>query len=218
MEHPPIKRIDKKGKFISLFNPNTGFYVRSGVIENGSDTGIDPFMASFPELIDIGVMGTCKHGGSGLCVRSGVQCYQNGLHVKKDNMTLLDFKHLIDQCAGQVFQVALGGRGDPNEHEYFEEMLSYCRTHSIVPNYTTSGYGLTEAQADISKIYCGAVAVSWYRSEYTLRALHLLLKKGVKTNIHFVISNKTIQYAIDLLHQGKMLPEGVNAIIFLLHH
>ena len=46
-----------------------------------SDTGVDPFMTSFPELIDIGIMGHCIHGKSGLCVKSGVQCYQNGLET-----------------------------------------------------------------------------------------------------------------------------------------
>ena len=45
-----IKKIDKKNKFVSMFNPDTGFYMRSGVIENGKDTGVDPFMTSFPEL------------------------------------------------------------------------------------------------------------------------------------------------------------------------
>ena len=74
-----IKKIDKKNKFVSMFNPNTGFYMRSGVIENGKDTGVDPFMTSFPELLDIGIMGHCVHGVSGLCIKSGVQCYQNGL-------------------------------------------------------------------------------------------------------------------------------------------
>ena len=27
--------------------------------ENGKDTNIDPFMASYPELLDIGIMQTC---------------------------------------------------------------------------------------------------------------------------------------------------------------
>ena len=86
-----IKKVDKKNKFISIFNPETGFYIRSGVIENGKDTGIDSFMTSFPELIDVGVMGHCVHGASGLCIKSGVQCYQNGLHTKQPNMTLDNF-------------------------------------------------------------------------------------------------------------------------------
>ena len=48
-----IKKVDKKNKFISIFNTETGFYVRSGIIENGKDTNVDPFMAEFPELIDV---------------------------------------------------------------------------------------------------------------------------------------------------------------------
>ena len=93
------KRVDKEGWFISFFDQSTGFYVRSGVIdENGKDTGVDPFMASFPELVDVGIMGNCNHGRAGLCIKSGVECYQNGLNVKKANMAFEDFKRIIDEC------------------------------------------------------------------------------------------------------------------------
>ena len=34
-----IRKIDKKNKFVSMFNPKTGFYMRSGVIEDGQDFG-----------------------------------------------------------------------------------------------------------------------------------------------------------------------------------
>ena len=37
------------------------------------------------------------------------------------------------------------------------------------------GYGMTPEIAKLCKQYCGAVAVSWYRSEYTLRAIEMLL-------------------------------------------
>jgi len=213
-----LKRVDSKGNFVSAFNLETGVYVRSGVIESGKDTGKDPFMSSFPELIDIGIMGSCGHGGGGLCINSGVQCYQNGLEISKPNMAITDFKRIIDECEGKTYQVALGGRGDPNEHEDFAEMLAYCRSKNVVPNYTTSGYRLTAEQADLSKKYCGAVAVSWYYSEYTTKAINLLLDKGVKTNIHFVLSNASIERAIELLDFDKgILPKGLNAVIFLLH-
>ena len=81
-----LKKIDRKNRFVSMFDPKTGFYARSGVIdENGKDTGVDPFMTSYPELIDVGVMGHCVHGASGLCLKSGVQCYQNGLKTHHPN-------------------------------------------------------------------------------------------------------------------------------------
>ena len=66
------------------------------------------------------------------------------------------------------------------------------------------------------KKYCGAVAVSWYRSSYTLRAIDLLLQTGVKTNIHYVVSNSTIEEAITRLKE-RSFPVDVNAIVFLLH-
>ena len=91
-----IRKVDVKNKFVSMFDPKTGFYMRSGIIENGKDTGVDPFMTSFPELIDVGVMGWCCHGVSGLCMKSGVQCYQDGLHTKAENMSLENFKRIVD--------------------------------------------------------------------------------------------------------------------------
>ena len=66
------KITDPKYHFITLFDDETGVYVRSGIIENGRDTGADPFMASFPHLIDVGVMGHCIHGKTGLCRKAGI--------------------------------------------------------------------------------------------------------------------------------------------------
>lgn len=58
---------DFKYGFKSYFSRQSGKYMRTGILEDGKDTGIDPFMACFPELIDIGIMGHCKHGLSGQC-------------------------------------------------------------------------------------------------------------------------------------------------------
>lgn len=299
------KYIDKKNHFIEFFDTKKGSYLRTGIIENGKDTGIDPFMRDFPGLIDIGVMGHCVHGSSGLCAKSGIQCYQNGLKTCHPNMSLRDFKKIVDECKDRTFQFALGGRGDVDQHENFEEILKYCVDNDIVPNFTTSGLGLTQEKADICKKYCGAIAVSQYsrihdivpeiafrklsnteekkiyRSiddipvlwtfgntnpncyweapnyiingekfnwdelhhmvysdepqeyeyyrifnernynnnelpNYTMNAVKTLLDTGVKTNIHFVLGNNTIDEAIiRLKHNG--FPKGINAVIFLLH-
>ena len=157
-----IKKYDKVNKFKAYFDTETGNYMRTGVLENGVDTNEDPFMTNYPELIDVGVMGHCVHGKSGLCIKSGVQCYQNGLGVTEPNMSLEDFKKIVEESRGRTFQLALGGRGDVDEHENFEELLAYCRENNIVPNFTTSGLGMTKEKADICKRYCGAVAVSMY--------------------------------------------------------
>ena len=212
-----IRKVDKKNRFVSLFNPETGFYVRSGVIdENGKDTGIDPFMTSFPELIDVGVMGHCVHGKSGLCLKSGVQCYQNGLKTHMPNMSLENYKRIVDECKGKTFQFALGGRGDVDQHENFEGIMRYTRENGIVPNFTSSGLGFTPEIVDICKRYAGAIAISWYRTPYTYKAIQMLLDAGVTTNIHYVLGNNSIDEAIERLKNNDF-PKGINAVIYLLH-
>lgn len=187
-------------------------------------------------------MGHCIHGKTGLCQKAGIGCYQDGLHSNNPNMSLEDFKKIAEQCKGKTFQFALGGCGDPDQHEHFEEILKVCRENDIVPNFTTSGFGMTKALAKLCKQYCGAVAVSWYRSPYTIKAIKLLLAEGIKTNIHYVLSKSTLTEALqhlqrdlinsdlaqstsqsDLLNgrydstELRYFPKGINAVIFLLH-
>jgi radical SAM protein with 4Fe4S-binding SPASM domain len=296
------KYIDKTNHFAEVFNTKTGAYIRTGVLtKEGKDTGIDPFMRDFPGLIDIGIMGHCVHGASGLCAKSGVQCYQNGLKTKEPNMSLENFKKIVDECKDKCFQFALGGRGDVDQHENFEEILQYCVENDIVPNFTTSGLGLTQEKADICKKYCGAIAISQYsrlnlfsklvfrkldenddkrvyksidevpvlftlgntnpncyisnskyiingkeykemeitdvskistetqkyelfrvydemntENNYTMNAVKTLLDTDIKTNIHYVLGNNTIDEAIIRL-KFSGFPKGINAVIFLLH-
>lgn len=208
---------DEKYHFVSAFDTETGAYVRTGILdENGRDTGVDPFMASFPHLIDVGVMGHCIHGKTGLCAKAGIGCYQSGLLVEQPNMTVEDFRWIAEQCKGRCNQLALGGRGDPDQHEQFEDLLRISWENNLVPNFTTSGYGMTPELATLCKQYCGAVAVSWYRSEYTLNAIRMLQDVGVKTNIHYVLGKNSIDEAIDRLVRNDF-PTGINAVIFLLH-
>lgn len=234
-----------KNKFIKIFNPETGFYARTSELkadaftdqkkaqemseqlafytmetaEKMLGTGHDPFMADYPELLDIGIMGTCKHAQTGLCAKSGVQCYQGGAGKKYPNMPLRDFVNIMDQISGRTFQVALGGRGDVNKHEEFEGILRCCRSYGVIPNYTTSGLDLTDEEAALTAELCGAVAVSWYdRSPegYTYAAINKFIEHGVKTNIHFVLGNNSIDEAIERLANNDF-PEGINAVVFLLH-
>ena len=211
-----MRRADLSQHFISLFNAVDGTYIRSSVIRNGEEADEEPFRASFPHLIDVGIMGHCIHGKTGLCRAAGIGCYQSGgMHVAP-NMALADFMRIADECSGYTDQFALVGRGDPDCHEHFEEILAYCREKRIVPNYTTSGYAFDAHKAELSRKYCGAVAVSWYRNTYTNRAISLLLERGVCTNIHYVLSHRSIDEAIERLERDDF-PEGIHAVIFLLH-
>ena len=214
--------VDRKYRFVSIFDDETGGYIRTGNIDkDGHDTGVDPFMASFPHLIDVGIMGHCANAH--LCP---VGCYQGGENNCKPNMTLENYKKIVDECTGKCNQFALGGHGDPDCHEDFEEILKYTREHGIVPNYTTSGIAFDEHKAQLSKQYCGAVAVSWYGFDFTTKAIEMLLRAGVTTNIHYVLSKKSIDYAVKLVRGEEKLPSvtmengevrKVNAVVFLLH-
>ena len=82
-----------------MFDERNGHYFRSGAIKDGAETKEDPFMSSFPELLDVGIMGHCAHGRSGLCVAAGVECYQDGLHADASNMALEDFEEIVREAA-----------------------------------------------------------------------------------------------------------------------
>lgn len=208
---------DHDKQFKTAFDTQTGAYVRSGILdEEGRDTGVDPFMASYPHLIDVGIMGHCTHGKTGLCAKAGIGCYQSGMYIERPNMTVEDFRSIAEQSRGRCNQFALGGRGDPDQHEHFEQILKICRENMLVPNFTTSGYGMTPAIARLCKRYCGAVAVSWYRSAYTHKAIEMLLDSGVTTNIHYVLGQNSIDEAIERLERDDF-PAEINAVIFLLH-
>ena len=207
-----ITYIDRENRFYELFNPDTGEYMRSGVLdENLRDTGLDPFMRNFPSLIDIGIMNRCV-----CAAHCHVDCYQKAISRAGPNMRLKDYIFIMSQCKGKVFQVALGGAGDPDTHEAFREILFATRMCGIVPNFTTSGIAFTPEKAALCKKYCGAVAVSMHDADYTYNAIQLLLNAGVKTNIHYVLGRNSIQDAIDRL-KGDSFPDAINAVVFLLY-
>lgn len=206
--------VDRKNKFVEMFNPKNGFYVRSGVFdENGKDTGIDPFMRQFPSLIDVGIMGSkC------ICAeRCIADCYQKSIdRVNGKNMSLDDYEKILKQCTKKTYTFALGGSGDVDTHENFEDIMRITREYNIVPNFTTSGIAMTKEKAEICKKYAGAVAISMHFADYTYKAIQMLLDAGVETNIHYVLSNKSIDTAIDWLKNDKF-PKGIHAVVWLLY-
>ena len=200
-----MEKVVKTEKYQITFDLVSGREELQGI--NGHP---DPFSLEYPSLMDIGIMGHC----SNRCEF----CYQGD--DQKPNMTLDNFKRIVDESKDYVNQIALGGRGSPNEHENFKEIVEYCRKNNIVPNYTTSGFQLTDEQIEISKL-CGAVAVSDYDHDYTFSAINRFIDAGIKTNIHFLLSKKSFFKSIGILFGddvwgGKIKVLGLNAIVFLL--
>jgi len=203
----PIKIIAPKNEeYIIIFNRKTGQEILSGV--NGNP---DPFILESPNMIDVGIMGHCLN-------RCKI-CYQGD--NQEPNMKLEDFREIMIQTGKHVNQVALGGRGDPNLHENFKEILECCHEYGVVPNYTTSGNNLTDEQVEITKKYCGAVAVSNYDKDFTYVAIDKFLKVNMKTNIHFVLTRDSFVDAIKIISgidiwNNKVDINKLNAVVFLL--
>jgi radical SAM protein with 4Fe4S-binding SPASM domain len=140
-------------------------------------------------------------------------------------MSVSDYRFVLDELTseeyGSIFQVALGG-GEPLLHPDFIEILRITREeHGIIPNYTTCGKFFNQDNLEATHKYCGAVAVSWdpYRnlSPEEISEIGSKLKEGgIRSNIHYVISENTIKDAVELV-KGKYdeYLKDFNAVIFL---
>lgn len=198
-----IKRFTKE-HYSVVFNPNSGFFAR--IEDRGHE---EPFWAEHgPELLDISITNWCDRGCS--------FCYRKS-DIRGSHISLGNYEEIIRQAqAMHVFQVALGG-GNPNQHPQFPEILRLTRAnYGIVPNYTTNGRGLTVPVVEATAKYCGAVAVSAYPPyEETMEAIELLRSSGITTNIHFILTSKSVGTAIEWLNNPPALMEKVSAIVFL---
>lgn len=109
--------------FFEIFNEENGTLFRSDI------NGVDPVMRSFPELLDVGIMGHCN--GGQYCRNAGIDCYQKGFTTYAPHMSYENFMEIVKQAAGKTFQIALGGAGDPNKHPQIEDILKSCRAFGI---------------------------------------------------------------------------------------
>ena len=198
-----LKRFPKQ-RYAAMFNPHSGFFARV------EDVGApEPFWAEHgPELLDIAITNWCDRG----CFFCYRKSDETGHHIKVE-----DYREVIRQAqAMHAFQVALGG-GNPNQHPDFIEILRLTREDfGIVPNYTTNGRGLTDEVLEATQRYCGAVAVSAYAPyRETEDAIERLVAHGVTTNVHFILSSRSINTAIKWLQDPPQFLDRAHALVFL---
>jgi radical SAM protein with 4Fe4S-binding SPASM domain len=198
-----VKRFSGQ-RYTAVFNPNSGFFAR--LEDEGAP---EPFWAEHgPELLDIAITNWCD--------RRCFFCYRKSDESGR-HMSVQDYRDIVRQAQEMhAFQVALGG-GNPNQHPNFIEILRLTREdYGIVPNYTTNGRGLSDAVLEATRRYCGAVAVSAYPPyRETTDAIERLVAHGIVTNVHFVLSSRSIDTAIAWLRQPPAFLARANALIFL---
>ena len=158
--------------------------------------------------MDISITNWCDKGCS--------HCYKSSNKTGK-HLSVGDYQIIMRQAEQmKVLQVALGG-GNPNQHPDFCEIIRCTREDfNIVPSYTTNGKGLSDEILVSTKKYCGAVAVSAYEPyKELLVAVQELLEFGIRTNIHFLLTSKSVETAISWLENPPGILRDINAIIFL---
>ncbi len=209
MVNPPrraamVLRRFPKQRYTAMFNPHSGFFAR--VEDIGAP---EPFWAEHgPELLDVAITNWCDRG----CLL----CYRNSDEFGR-HMAVADYREVMRQAYEMhAFQVALGG-GNPNQHPNFGDILRLTREEfGIVPNYTTSGRGLTDEVVEATRRYCGAVAVSAYAPyQETAEAVAKLTDSGVTTNVHFILTSRSAETAITWFHSPPDFLARANAVVFL---
>lgn len=171
----------------------------------------NPKFAPIPELADISISNRCTKGCS-FCYRSSTP--------DGSVMSLKDYCDVLDSMKsakfGNVFQVALGG-GEPLEHPDFIQLINETVRRGVVPNFTTNGNSLTIELVKYLKGKVGSLAISMTDISDIERFESILTTRNrTNINIHFILSNKTINQAIEILEgRYNFLLSGVNAIVFL---
>ncbi|OPX43384.1 cyclic pyranopterin monophosphate synthase [Ruminiclostridium hungatei] len=173
--------------------------------------GENPVYAPWPELADISISNHCSKGCD--------FCYRDS---KEDNsfMTIGQYEKVLaglqHERWGTVFQVALGG-GEPLEHPDFKKIIQATCDRGIVANFTTNGERLNEDIVGFLRGKIGALAISAARiDQIDTGILRLLAGNEIRTNLHFILDNRSIAQGIDML-RGKYndILKHVNSVIFL---
>lgn len=151
------------------------------------DTAKDIDELEYPEFMDIAI--------NSLCFGSCPYCYVSATRGGKNYVRVLD---KIDSYFGSLsenqrpFQVAIGGAGEPTLHPKFPQILQKFYELGIMPNYTTNGMHLSSKVMAATRNYSGGVAVTCHPhlEKHWRRAIETLLRAGVRTNLHIIISDR----------------------------
>ena len=196
-------------KYNFKFNKEDGLFLRWG--ETFDDDG--DVTLGLPEICDMEISEVCEGvPGIGPCKF----CYKSNTGNKGDMMSFETFKEIFHKLPPTITQIAFGV-GTLRRHPEMWDMFRYCREHGVVPNLTING-DLDEHEFDKIAELAGACAVSIYDKDLSYDAVKKLTDRGMKQiNIHYMISNETYDFALELLKDRLTDPRlaNLNAIVLL---
>lgn len=183
-------RIFLKSNYFAIQDDEYNIF-RYRIVDN---TSIDHL--EYPDVVDVSLGNYCT-GGCPYCYASA---------TKKGNLytnviSKLD-KWLDSMTPNQrPFQIAIGGGGEPTLHPEFCDVIKLIASYGVVPTYTTAGFSLlkfsydsdmkaqyeTNRIIDVTKKYCGGVAVTAHGHMNWQESVKLFLKHKIRTNIHVVV-------------------------------
>lgn len=208
-----VKKV-KSEHYNYVYDYNTGFFARWGRTPQD-----DPWMAPFPEILDMEVTTICKGPAGKLCKFCYKSNNSNGMNMSFDTFKLIVDKMKPDYPNGiiGITQLAFGVDAQCESNPDIWKMMEYCRENKIVPNVTVAD--ISDETADKLAKYCGAVAVSRYDDKnICYDSVKKLVDRGMKqVNIHVMISRETVHNAIETINDYHTDPrlKGMNAIVFL---
>lgn len=193
------------------FNKKTGEFARWG-----KDLQDDPDYAPAPEILDIEVTTICKGPAGKLCPF----CYKSN-NPNGQNMSFETFKNVFDKISASkiLTQIAFGADAGATANPDLFKMMEYARNNGVIPNITVAD--ITEETAQKLANVCGAVAVSVYKhagKDVAYDSIKRLSDAGMKQiNIHFMISESTLEDAFEIMNDTKTDERlsNLNAIVFL---
>lgn len=172
----------------------------------------DPQFSPFgPEILDIEI-------STGDCHMVCPWCYKSNSVGNGRHMALETFKMIIDKLPVTLTQLALGIT-DADANPDFISIMRYAREKGIIPNYTTSGFGITTDILDATAELCGAVAVSVYPHNKGLayKAIREFLSRGMKqVNVHLLYYKENLDFCYQVLddYRDCLMPQA-HAIVLL---
>lgn len=140
----------------------------------------------YPEFLDVSFGTFCE----GKCQDCYASANPKGEHYSNVVQKVKDYFGKMTENE-RPFQVAIGGGQEPLAHPEFAEALKAFSELGIVPNYTTNGVLFDDKVVELTKKYCGGIAITCHPhlEQHWRKALALAIQNKLRINIHLMISD-----------------------------